>query len=114
LTGKVRFVDTAQSGSNVTFNQNTSPPEQRHNLAEAAAEIQQLLNQLSQAYPTTTTSEKMRTVAMAVDKIERNPNFKAKVIGALKAGGTEAFKELIDNPLINILLASIEGWQDAD
>ena len=42
------------------------------------------------------------------------PTLKAKVINALKAGGTEAFKEAIDHPLVNILVATIEGWQDAE
>ncbi|MBD2459077.1 pentapeptide repeat-containing protein [Nostoc sp. FACHB-87] len=103
-------VNAGQIGGNIT-NYN---PEQRQNLAQAAADIQQLLNQLSQTYPTTTTSERMTVVAKAVDEIESNPTLKARVIGALKAGGTEAFKELIDHPLVNILLASIEGWQDAE
>ncbi|MFN6565245.1 MAG: pentapeptide repeat-containing protein [Nostoc sp. ChiSLP01] len=103
-------VNAGQIGGNIT-NYN---PEQKQNLAEAAAEIQQLLNQLSQTYPTVTTSEKMSVVAKAVDEIESNPTLKARVIGALKAGGTEAFKELIDHPLVNILLASIEGWQEAE
>lgn len=103
-------VNANQIGGNIT-NYN---PEQKQNLAQAAADIQQLLNQLSQTYPTTTTSEKMSVVARAVDEIESNPTLKARVIGALKAGGTEALKELIDNPLINILLASIDGWQDAE
>jgi hypothetical protein len=91
-------VKANQIGGNIT-NYN---PEQKQNLADAAAEIQQLLNHLSQSYPTATTSEKMTVVAKAVDEIENNPTLKARVIGALKAGGTEAFKELIDNPLINI------------
>nr|WP_322666202.1 pentapeptide repeat-containing protein [Dendronalium sp. ChiSLP03b]MDZ8208993.1 pentapeptide repeat-containing protein [Dendronalium sp. ChiSLP03b] len=103
-------VNANQIGGNIT-NYNT---EQHQNLAQAAADIQQLLNQLSQTYPTTTTSQKMTVVAKAVDEIESNPTLKARVIGALKAGGTEAFKELIDHPLVNILLASIEGWQDAE
>ena len=103
-------VNAHQIGGNIT-NYST---EQRQNLAEAATEIQQLLNQLSQSYPTTTTSEKMSIVAKAVDEIESNPTLKARVIGALKAGGTEAFKELIDHPLVNILLASIEGWQEVE
>ncbi|MBE8968467.1 pentapeptide repeat-containing protein [Nostocales cyanobacterium LEGE 12452] len=103
-------VTAGQIGGNIT-NYST---EQKQNLAEAAAEIQQLLNQLSQTYPTATTSQKMSVVAKAVDKIESNPTLKARVIGALKAGGTEALKELIDNPLINILLASIEGWQEVE
>ncbi|MDZ8106701.1 MAG: pentapeptide repeat-containing protein [Nostoc sp. DedQUE12a] len=103
-------VNAQQIGGNIT-NYN---PEQRQNLAQAAADIQQLLNQLSQIYPTATTSQKMSVVAKAVDEIESNPTLKARVIGALKAGGTEAFKELIDHPLVNILLASIEGWQEAE
>jgi hypothetical protein len=103
-------VNAHQIGGNIT-NYN---PEQKQNLAEAAAEIQQLLNQLSLTYPTATTSQKMSVVAKAVDEIESNPTLKARVIGALKAGGTEALKELIDNPLINILLASIDGWQEAE
>lgn len=103
-------VTANQIGGNIT-NYN---PEQKQNLTQAAAEIQQILNQLSQSYPTATTSEKMTVVARAVDEIESNPTLKARVIGALKAGGTEAFKELIDHPLVNILLASIDGWQDAE
>nr|WP_313954966.1 pentapeptide repeat-containing protein [Nostoc sp. FACHB-145] len=103
-------VTAQQIGGNIT-NYN---PKQKQNLAQAAADIQQLLDQLSQTYPTATTSEKMTVVARAVDEIESDPTLKARVIGALKAGGTEAFKELIDHPLVNILLASIEGWQEAE
>ncbi|MGF1487068.1 MAG: hypothetical protein ACFBSE_08145 [Prochloraceae cyanobacterium] len=87
---------------------------QQQNLAQAASEIQQLLKQLSKTYPTSTSKEKMTVVAEAVDQIETNPTLKARVINALKAGGTEAFKEAIDHPLVNILMASIEGWQDAE
>ena len=85
---------------------------QQGNLAEAAAEIQQLLEQLSQTNPTTTSKEKMIVVAEAVDTIESNPTLKGRVINALKAEGTEAFKEAIDHPLVNILMATIEGWQE--
>jgi len=41
-----QFVDTAQTGSTPTFNQSNYAPEQRQNLAEAAADIQELLTQL--------------------------------------------------------------------
>ena len=87
---------------------------EKQNLADAATEIQQLLKQLSETYPTTTIREKNKVVIEAVDQIENNPTLKAKVINALKAGGTEAFKEAIDHPLVNILVATIEGWQDAE
>lgn len=94
---------------NVTHNHGQSP-----NLAEAAAEIQQLLEQLSQTYPTATTAENLTIVTQAAKQIENNPTLKAKIINALKAGGTEGLKEAIDHPLVNILMATIEGWLDAE
>jgi len=84
---------------------------QKQNLTEAAREIQQILDHLSQDYPTTTTSEKISVVTEAVAQIERNPTLKSKVISALKQGGAEALREAVNHPLINILLATIEGWQ---
>ncbi|NEQ15236.1 MAG: hypothetical protein F6K44_15995, partial [Moorea sp. SIO3E2] len=103
------------TGDNATQNieNNNATPEQKQSLAEAAAEIQQLLNQLSQSNPTTTSQEKMIVVSEVVDQIENNPTLKAKVINALKAGGVEAFKEALDHPLVNILVATIEGWGEA-
>ncbi|NET63798.1 MAG: ribbon-helix-helix protein, CopG family [Moorea sp. SIO1G6] len=85
---------------------------QKQNLAEAAAEIQQLLNQLSQTNPTTTEIQKLTVVAEAAEEIKSNPTLKPKVINALKAGEIESFKEAIDHPLVNILMAMIEGWTD--
>nr|WP_322711357.1 pentapeptide repeat-containing protein [Nostoc sp. ChiSLP03a]MDZ8212570.1 pentapeptide repeat-containing protein [Nostoc sp. ChiSLP03a] len=103
-------VNAHKIGGNIT-NYN---PEQKQNLAEAAAEIQQLLNQLGQSYPTSTPLEKQIAVTEALKQIDSNPTLKARVIGALKAGGTEALKELVDHPLVNILLATLEGWQDVE
>jgi uncharacterized protein YjbI with pentapeptide repeats len=85
--------------------------EQKQTLAEAAADIQQLLEQLSQTYPTTTQAEKIAVAAKAAEEIEQNPALRSRVIGALKAGGVEALKELVDHPLVTILLAALEGWQ---
>jgi uncharacterized protein YjbI with pentapeptide repeats len=103
-------VNAQQIGGDI--HQSTS--EQRQNLAAAAKEIQQLLEQLAQTYPTTTQTEKMIVMTKAVETIEQNPTLKARVIGALKAGGVETFKELIDHPLVNILVATLEGWQQPD
>jgi|GEM_PF-299795 uncharacterized protein YjbI with pentapeptide repeats len=88
--------------------------EQKQNLAEAAADIQQLLEQLSQTYPTTTQAEKIAVAAKAAEEIEQNPVLRLRVISALKAGGVEALKELVDHPLMNILLAALEGWQNPE
>ena len=83
----------------------------QQNLAEAAQDIQELLNQLSTTYPTDTSAQQMMVATKAVEEIEKNPALKQRVIAALKAGGTEALKELVDHPAVNILLAAIEGWQ---
>jgi len=96
---------------NVEGNQNIYSLKQHQTLAEAAKEIQQLLNQLSETYPAATSTEQMTIATKAVEAIEKNPALKQRVIGALKAGGTEALKELVDHPAVNILLAVLEGWQ---
>lgn len=83
----------------------------QQNLVEAAAEIQQLLKQLEETNPTETETV---IAAKAADEIRKNPTLKARVIGALKSGGKEAFKEAVDNPLVNVLIAIIEGWQEAE
>ena len=108
------IVDTAQTGSQQQITQYNYGSEQKPNLAEAAAEIQKLLEQLCQTNPTSSNKEKMIVVAEAVDQIENNPTLKARIMNALKAGGVEEFKEAIDHPLVNILIAIIEGWREAE
>ncbi len=83
---------------------------QQKNLADIAAEIQQLLKQLEETNPTLTETEKIILASKAADEIRTNPTLKARVIGALKSGGKEAFKEAVNNPLVNIMIAIIEGW----
>jgi len=85
----------------------------QQNLTDAAREIQQLLDQLAESYPTNTQAEKLAVVTKAVEKIENDPSWKNRVVSAIKSGGTEGIKELLDNPLANILLAVIEGWREA-
>ncbi|MEM9542860.1 MAG: hypothetical protein AAGA60_25635 [Cyanobacteria bacterium P01_E01_bin.42] len=88
---------------------------QKQNLAEAAAEIQQLLEQLSKTYdPPDDTKNKLAIATETVKAIESDPALKSRVISALKSGGIEAFKELLDNPAVNIFMASIEGWNNPE
>jgi uncharacterized protein YjbI with pentapeptide repeats len=104
------FVDTAQSGSQQTFNQNISAPEQKQTLAEAAAEIQQLLEQLNQSYPTDTMSGKMALAAEATQRIENNPTLMKKVVSSLKAGGTAALEQLLSHPAASFVIAALDDW----
>ncbi len=97
--------------SNSQFNIDSNINEgAKQNLAEAASEIQQILEQLSKQYPTSTTVEKTLVVAKAMDVIESQPTLKNKAINALQAGGKEAFKEAINHPLVNILMSMVDAW----
>jgi hypothetical protein len=54
----------------------------------------------------------MVVVGKVIDVIEDNPSLKSKIIKVLKAVGTESFKEAIDHPLANILMAGVEAWTE--
>ena len=81
---------------------------EQRNLAEVAKEIQQLLDQLSETYPTTTTSEKYEVAAKAIKTIEDDSLLTSKIIRVLKAALTEALKQAVNHPLMNILMAGVE------
>ncbi|WP_414544441.1 pentapeptide repeat-containing protein [Nostoc sp. CCY0012] len=87
---------------------------QPQTLAEAAAEIQLLLKQLEQTYPTTTTSQQMVVAAEAINRIESNPTLKKRVINAVKEGGLAAFEKAIDNPAGAFIVGAIKGWQEVE
>ncbi|MDJ0519949.1 MAG: hypothetical protein QNJ74_28040 [Trichodesmium sp. MO_231.B1] len=107
IVGGEGKIDTAN------IKQNNYSPEQRQTLQEAAKEIQQLLEQLSKTYHSSNPTNNLEIANQAIQEIEKNPSLKSRIITALKAGGQEIFKELIDHPAVNILMASIEGWSSA-
>ncbi|MBC1300029.1 pentapeptide repeat-containing protein, partial [Nostoc sp. UCD122] len=100
-----QFVDTAQTGSNSTFNQYNSS-EQKKTLAETASEIQKLLKQLEETNPTATEPEKVTYI-----NDETTPSFKRRVVGAFQAGGETAIDEFIlENKYLKVTKAAIKGW----
>ena len=104
------FAGTKGTQSGGTFYDYSSNP----NLSQAVVEIQQLLEQLESTNPATTSAEKMTVAAKAVDVIENNPALKARVIAALKSGGTESFKQAINHPIAKNLIPIIEEWVQAE
>ncbi len=103
------FLDVETVHTPLTDSSQVRPDNQ--NLTEAAAEIRQLLKQLEQTYPFSTPLEKQILVTVAIKRIESNPLLRLRVSEALTAAGTVAFKELVNNPLANILVAALEGWK---
>ena len=86
---------------------------QKQNLAEAAAEIQQLLNQLSQTYPTSTTAEQMVVATEAIKRIESDPKLMERILSALKAGSISALEQLLNHPAASFVIAALEDWQES-
>ena len=84
---------------------------QKQNLAEAAKEIQYLLEQLDKTYENDTTFGKMQIATETIKTIENNPEFKARIISALKVGSIKAFEQFLNHPAASFVVGALEDWQ---
>lgn len=85
-------------------------PAEKQDLAAAAAEIQQLLQQLEQTYSPDTTTGQMQIATAAIQQIESDPDWRQRVISALRAGGVAALESL-DHPAAHLVRAALSDWQ---
>ncbi|MBO1347134.1 MAG: hypothetical protein EBE86_006945 [Hormoscilla sp. GUM202] len=83
--------------------------EPKRTLAEAAQKIQQLLKELEQS-----NSSAMEREQIAYLTDETSPGFKRRAVNALKSCGQAAIEEFLDNPYVNVVIATIESWQEND
>ncbi|QEI41455.1 hypothetical protein BMF77_02044 [Dolichospermum sp. UHCC 0315A] len=81
-------------------------------VVESAQEMNAIVDVVSQIYSIETDSQKQRFAEALKREIEKRPELKAKIVSAIKSGGTEAFKQLCSHPAIDIVLAAYEGWQN--
>ncbi|NER04733.1 MAG: hypothetical protein F6K17_20060 [Okeania sp. SIO3C4] len=96
----ITIINNRQIENNTVYNTSY----EKQNLAEAATEIQELLEQLSQTQPTKTEKEQIELAVEAVDEIQKNATLKSRLIAALKAGEMEALKESINHPVANTIV----------
>ena len=87
---------------------------QQQNLSAAVAEVQQILQQLSQTHPSGTVTEKMAIATEAVKQIEGDPTLKQRLLNAAKEGGLAAIEKTFDNPIGAFVVSAIKGWQEAE
>lgn len=83
-------------------------------LAEAAKEIQALLEQLDHTYDHTSPISRMEMVVEVMKSVDKNPSLKACVLNALRAGGTTALEEVISHPAVQPVVAALKGFIDAN
>ncbi len=86
---------------------------EQRNLAETAAEIQQLLEQLDKSYSTDTTAGKMTIATEAIKQIESNPTLMKRILSAAKAGSISALESAINHPAASFVIGAIEDWQNS-
>ena len=84
---------------------------EQQNLAQAAADIQALLEQLEKTYPTNTFSSKVAIANEAIQGIDNDPKLTQRILSALKAGGTSALDSLLDHPAASFVIGALEDWQ---
>ncbi|NJS15895.1 MAG: hypothetical protein HC787_00435 [Nostocaceae cyanobacterium CSU_2_110] len=82
-------------------------------LADAAAEIQALLEQLDKTYPSNTTTGKMAIATEALARIEGDKPMSERVLSALKAGGVSAFEQLLNHPAASFVIGALEDWKNS-
>lgn len=84
---------------------------QPQSLAEAAAEIQKLLEQLEKSYSTETTAGKMAIATETISQIDSDPTLAARILSALKEGSISAFEQLLNHPAASFVIGALEDWQ---
>ena len=84
--------------------------EQRQTLAEAAAEIQELLVQLDKTYNVETPEGKAAATTAALEKIKGDGKLK-RLSSAGWAMAIATIKKAVDHPLVAGVAAGLEDWQ---
>ena len=95
---------------------------EKPNLAEAAAEIQNLLEQLDKTYPADTdagreaadTDAGREAIATeTIRRIKNDPSMMSRVLKALKAGSIAALEQALNHPAASFTVAALEEFQNS-
>jgi len=81
--------------------------QQQTDLAQAAAEIQELLKQLDKSYPTDIRVGKMKLMK----QIKNNPSLAPRILSALKAGSVSALEQFLNHPASSFIITALEDWK---
>lgn len=96
-----------------TYIENQYHTANQKTLSEAAAEIQQLLEQLDKTYSTDTTAGQMTVATEVMKAVENNPSLADRILSALRVGGVQALQQTLNHPAATFVLAALEDWQQS-
>ncbi|OYQ65458.1 hypothetical protein B9G53_07200 [Pseudanabaena sp. SR411] len=103
--GQVNTGNLTVAGDNIGIQNNYSP-----NLAQAAKEIKELLEQLSDEYNPNTEKGQNSIKNEALKVIKNDSTLQQKIVNALKEGGVTALEEAINHPVAKIVIAATKGF----
>lgn len=86
-------------------------PAAKQTLLEAAAEIQQLLEQLGQAYSPATIEGKMQLSSAVIKQIEANTELRGRVLQALETPNAPPLDSFLHHPAANLVITTLRDWQ---
>lgn len=87
------------------------PREASQNIADAAAGIKQLLQQLEQSYPTETTTDKLTVAMKAIEQIEKDSSLRQRILSAMQYDVAAVWEKLIDRPAASLTIAALADWE---
>ncbi|NET41891.1 pentapeptide repeat-containing protein [Okeania sp. SIO2B3] len=85
--------------------------QEQQNLAQAAKDIQELLAQLDETYPSDTTAGKMKIATEVITQIDNNTTKAGRIFSAIKAGGIAGVEQFLNHPASSFIIAALEDWQ---
>ncbi|MBE9211338.1 hypothetical protein IQ247_01150 [Plectonema cf. radiosum LEGE 06105] len=53
----------------------------------------------------------MEVATTAIQRIEKNPNLRQRVLSALKTGGIQALGQMLNHPAATFAIAALDDWQ---
>jgi Pentapeptide repeats (8 copies) len=80
-------------------------------LADAAQEIQALLDQLSRIYPTDTMAAKIDFAKEAIERINNDSSLSQRILSALRSGSISALEQCLNHPAASFVMSAMEDWQ---
>ena len=84
---------------------------EQQNLAEAARDIQELLEQLEKTYPSETTIDRMKIATEVITHIDNHPTKAQRIFSAIKVGGVAGIEQLLSHPAVSFVIAALDDWQ---
>ena len=116
VSGNVRNINTHGGNYNESIEGNYIQGNyyaagEKQTLAEIAAKIQALLEQLDKTHSTDTTIGKMALATEAIAQIENNPNLTSRILSALKISSVKAFEQFLNHPAASFVIGALEDWE---